>query len=355
MREISNLAYIKDYRHRGGFAGFGAYDPASDPRYIPTVSEIDVANKKSTPGRWYRPTNDETPFGVAKRAYGSASLKTGLMLMNNSTWNSHITKGTSGWESYKIKGLQFNPQYSASLVHAPSGSGKVQPTVWIPPITGEEPEDLGKKPTPTPIPIPDLDPVPTPTPGPTPTPIPGQGPKGDKGDKGDPGSVGPAGPMPSNAAVAALISDYMGAHPPQPGPKGDKGDPGPTGAMGPPGSASPESVDALIKEYLKSNPAQQGPVGPMGPKGDKGDPGTQGPQGLPGSASPEAVAQLINDYMSTHPIQASAPSASQIQSAVNAWFAAHPQQATAGTTGGFEFWKALAAGVVGGIVMRAIR
>lgn len=354
MRQLDNLAYIKDYRHRA-FLGFGAYDPASDPRYIPTAAEIDVANKKSTPGRWYRPTNEETPYGVAKRAYGAANIKAGLFAMNNSTWNNHITKGTSGWESYKIKGLQFNPQYSASSVHAPSGSGKVQPTVWIPPITGEEPEDLGKKPTPTPIPIPDLDPVPTPTPGPTPTPIPGQGPKGDKGDKGDkgePGSMGPAGPPPSNAAVAALIADYMGAHPPQPGPKGDKGDPGPTGAMGPPGSASPESVETLIKEYLKTNPAQQGPVGP---KGDKGDPGSQGPQGLPGSASPEAVAQLINDYMSSHPIQASAPSASQIQSAVNAWFAAHPQQATAGATGGFEFWKALAAGVVGGIVMRAIR
>jgi hypothetical protein len=186
------------------FSGFGAYDPTSDPRYIPTPSEIDVANKKATQGRWYRPSNDQTPFGVAKWAYGAANVKKGLMLINDSTWNQHITKGSSGWESYKVKGLQFNPKYSSAMPHAPSGSGNVQPTVWIPPLTGEEPEQLGKK---KPVIVPPVviskpkgedSPGPTiPIPGPTgpyipptgPT-VPGQGPQGIPGPPGPQGIPG---------------------------------------------------------------------------------------------------------------------------------------------------------------------
>jgi hypothetical protein len=261
------------------YSGFGAYDPATDTRYIPNASQIDVQNKKSTPGRWYRPTNDETPFGVAKRAYGSAQLKVGLMLMNNSTWNSHIKKGKAGWESYKTSGLQFNPQYSATLVHAPSGSGKVQPTVWIPPLTGEEPEQIYKTtPTPGPTPIPpDLDPVPNPTPDPTPTPGPGiPGPQGPQGKQGIPGPMGPAGKdgaAANDASIMAAITKYLLVNPPPAGPMGPMG---PPGVPGPPGNASDESIKQAVMAYLAKNPPQggtPGPVGPMGPPGVPGPPG----------------------------------------------------------------------------------
>lgn len=249
------------------FSGFGAYDPASDTRYIPTASEIDVGNKKSTPGRWYRPTNDETPYGVAKRAYGAANVKAGLMRINNATWNAHITKGTAGWEAYKVKGLQFNPQYSAEMPHAPAGSGKVQPTVWIPPLTGEEPEDLGKT---GPVKVPPViitkpkgeDTTPTPgptTPGPT---SPTQGPPGPQGIPGPPGPIGPPGPAGKSV---------MG--PPGPsGPPGSTGPQGVPGPPGPPGNASGPAIENAVNAYLLAHP----------PKGIPGPPGPQGPQGIPG-------------------------------------------------------------------------
>ncbi len=352
MAMMRNVANIADWRARALFSGFGAYDPAADTRYLPKANEIDVENKKSTPGRWYRPTNNETPFGVAKRAYGAANTKAGLMLMNNSTWNSHITKGTSGWESYKVKGLQFNPKYSADMPHAPSGSGKVQPTVWIPPLTGEEPEQLGYTPPAKVPPIvigkPKGEDTTTPT-EPTPTPIPGQGPAGPAGPVGPPGPPGPAGPTglsPSNSTIAAIVADYMKSNPPSQGPAGPVGPPGP---MGPPGTASEESTKALIDAYLSKNPAQQGPMGPPGPTGPAG------PPGMPGSASPEAVAALINDYMTSHPITSTGPTSGQIATAVSDYMKAHPVQSGGVLSGGFEFWKALAAGVIGGIVMRAVR
>jgi hypothetical protein len=257
------------------FSGFGAYDAASDPRYIPSPSEIDVANKKAQQGRWYRPANDQTPYGVAKWAYGAANVKKGLMLINNATWNSHITKGASGWESYKVKGLQFNPQYSAEMPHAPSGSGHVQPTVWIPPLTGEEPEQLGKK---KPVVVPPVviskpkgeDTIPTPTPGPvTPTPgptgpyippiaptVPGQGPQGIPGPPGPQGVPGPPGPM---------------------GPSG-QGIPGPPGPIGPPGNASEAAIAQAVNAYLLAHP----PKGIPGPPGPQGIPGPPGAQGVPG-------------------------------------------------------------------------
>jgi hypothetical protein len=278
---VLNMIRLHTRGPRFGFAGyngFGAYDPASDTRYIPIASQIDVQNKKSTPGRWYRPTNDETPFGVAKRAYGATNLKVGLMLMNNATWNAHIKKGKAGWESYKTTGLQFNPQYSSSLVHAPSGSGKVQPTVWIPPLTGEEPEQIYKTtPTPGPTPIPpDLDPVPNPTPDPTPTPGPGiPGPQGPQGKQGIPGPQGPAGKdgaSANDAAIMAAITKYLTVNPPAAGPQGPMGPPGVPGPIGPPGNASDEAIKAAIMAYLAKNPPEgvPGPVGPPGPPGPPG-------------------------------------------------------------------------------------
>lgn len=257
------------------FSGFGAYDSATDPRYIPKPNEIDVVNKKATPGRWYRPANDQTPYGVAKWAYGAANVKKGLMLINNASWNQHITKGKAGWTAYKVAGLQFNPQYSAEQPHAPAGSGKVQPTVWIPPMTGEEPEDLGKKKTPvvppgiittpktptvtpktptTPTPI-----VTTPTPivtaPPTPTPIvtePGMGPQGIPGPPGPQGIPGP------------------------PGPGGSLGPQGIPGPPGPPGNASDSAIAYAVNQYLLAHP----PQGIPGPPGPQGIPGPPGPAGM---------------------------------------------------------------------------
>lgn len=265
------------------FSGFGAaYDPTTDTRYIPKPDEIDVANKKSTPGRWYRPANDETPYGVATRAYGASNVKAGLFRINDSTWNQHITKGTAGWESYKIKGLQFNPQYSSEMPHAPSGSGKVQPTVWIPPLTGEEPEDLGKK-GPVKVPpviikkppgedtkIPPTTPPTTPTPG---SPVPG--PPGPQGVPGPPGPIGPPGP--SGKTVLGP--------PGPPGPPGTTGPQGIPGPPGPPGNASDAAISNAVNAYLLAHPPKgvPGPPGPTGPPGPPGAAGTMGPPGPAGT------------------------------------------------------------------------
>jgi hypothetical protein len=66
-------------------------------------------------GYYYQTKKTDNPWSVAKEAYvnqGLTDVKTGLFLMNDSAANDHIQKGTSGWESYKIKGLQFSPKYA---------------------------------------------------------------------------------------------------------------------------------------------------------------------------------------------------------------------------------------------------
>ena len=116
-------------------------------RYVPSPSQILTAAPK--PGTFYRPRSGIYPIKVAEVAYGAADRKRGVLAMNASTWNDHIRRAAAGWESYKVKGLQFEAKYGA---HPSSfyATGKLFPVVWIPPRTGEEPEAFFSKPSPTP-------------------------------------------------------------------------------------------------------------------------------------------------------------------------------------------------------------
>jgi hypothetical protein len=219
---------------------FGATD--EEGRYLPTEDQI---KDYPTPGAWYRfgtYKEDETYYGIAKRAYGAGDIKKKLMLLNNATWNNHINKKTKGWEAYKVKGLQSTPDYdSFNNPRAKVLTGNDYPVLWIPPITGEEPEEMGfEDPEPTPVPVP--------KPG---TPIPG--PPGPAGKQGIPGPPGPQG-IPGDKGI--------------PGPPGPQGIPGPPGPQGPPGVGAGASVP--------------GPPGPQGIPGPPGPPGPSGPQGVPG-------------------------------------------------------------------------
>jgi hypothetical protein len=242
------------------FLGFGAVD--AEGRYLPKPSEI-VAYPE--PGKFYRfgtYKEDETYYGIAKRAYGAKNVKKGLLTMNASTWNDHINRKKKGWESYGVKGLQSTPDYdSTNNPRAKVLSGHEYPVVWIPPLTGEEPEDVGYEDpivtTPTPIP-------PTPTPPAPGEPIPG--PPGPQGPQGPVGPVGPPGPKGSTGAKGV---------PGPPGPEGPQGVIGPPGPQGPPGPAGKGAGTSI-----------PGPPGPAGPSGAIGPPGPVGPMGPAGPAGP---------------------------------------------------------------------
>jgi len=210
------------------FMGLGA----EGDRYIPTPDQIlDVP----TPGAWYRIKKGETWWGVSKTAYGKANVKKGLLTMNASTWNDHIDRKNKDWEAYKVKGLQATPDYSATNPHAPVGSGNAYPVAWIPPLTGEEPEQMGYQPseptTPTPV---------TKPPSST-TYIPGP-----KGDPGPPGPPGDPGPPPSSSAIQSAVNQYFQTNPP-PG-----GVPGPPGQPGPPPSSG--EIKSAVDQWMSANP-----------------------------------------------------------------------------------------------------
>jgi len=267
------LAKMRQY-HPGAFPprffmGLGA---DADVRYIPTPDQI---MEVPTPGAWYRIKKGETWWGVSKKAYGQANVKKGLLTMNKSTWNDHIDRKTKGWEPYKVAGLQATPDYDAANPHAPVMSGTAYPVAWIPPLTGEEPEEVGFVPevvtTPTPV---------TTTPPPSSTYIKGQ--KGDKGDKGDPGAP------PSSSAIQSAVNQYFQTNPPPGGVPGPPGDPGP-----PPSSSA---IQSAVNQYFQTNPP---PGGVPGPPGDPGPP----------------------------------PSSSAIQSAVDQWMSANPPKVVGGGGG----------------------
>jgi len=248
--------------------GYG-YLGQSGERLLPGAGQIATV---PTAGAWYQLKKGDTYWGISKAAYGSENVKTGLYAINDSTWNAYIQKGKKGWESYKISGLQANPDYVAGT-RQPKGSGGDYPTVWIPPLEGGEPEDvIGTPGTPPPVYLPG----PTGPQGPIGPPgsigpVGPMGPKGDKGDQGPPGSSVDA------EAVKKAIQDYLAANPPAQGPMGPMGPPGP---MGPAGSSiDVEAVKKAIEAYLVANPPAQGPMGPMGP------PGPMGPAGPPGASS----------------------------------------------------------------------
>ena len=246
--------------------GFGQ----TSERYIPTEAEI---LPKATPGHWYRILKDETWYGVVKRAYGAENIKKNLLMVNASTWNDHISRKTKGWEAYKVAGLQATPDYdSFNNPRAAVMSGNHYPVAWLPPETGEEPEQLGYTPTPAPVTVP----TPVKTPGTNQGP---PGPQGPAGPKGATGAQGPAGP------------------PGSPGPAGPsgvaKGVPGPAGPAGPSGPPGPSGV-------AKGVPGPVGIPGPMGPMGPMGPPG---PPGAPGKGIPAAAATSSDD-MWTLPLAA---------------------------------------------------
>ncbi|MBN2256877.1 MAG: hypothetical protein JW704_03515 [Anaerolineaceae bacterium] len=248
----------------GGY-GFGAVD--AEGRYIPKESEIKPYPK---PGFWYRfgtYKKDETWYGIAKRAYGGTDVKKGLMLINNATWNNHIDKKTKGWESYKVKGLQSTPDYdSFNNPRAKVLSGHDYPVAWIPPITGEEPEESG------------YSPAPTPDPSPPPGKMGPPGPQGPIGPQGPPGPAGPKGPPgPAGAGSGKSIPGPAGP----PGPQGPAGPAGPMGPPGPAGSGNGQAIPGPKGDM--GPPGPQGLPGPVGPMGPQGPAGAVGPQGPPGS------------------------------------------------------------------------
>ncbi len=250
--------------------GYGYLGQAGD-RLLPGPEQIAAA---ATAGMWYQVKKGDTYWGISKAAYGSDNVKNGLYAINDSTWNSYISKGKKGWETYKISGLQATPDYMAGT-RSPKGSGDDYPTIWIPPLSGGEPEDL----FPT-IPVPS-----EPGQGP-PGPQGPMGPKGDIGPVGPMGPMGPAGPAIDAGAIKAAINAYLAANPPSAGPMGPMGPPGPMGPIGPAGSSvDAGAIKAAINAYLAANPPSAGPQGPMGPMGPPGPSGPQGPEGMTTSAS----------------------------------------------------------------------
>jgi len=251
-----------------GFSGFGAVD--SEGRYLPTPDEILTYPK---PGAFYRFgafKEDETYYGIAKRAYGPAAIKKNLLMMNASTWNDHISRKKKGWESYGVKGLQSTPDYdSTNNPRAKVLSGHEYPIIWIPPITGEEPEDSGYGGGVT---------VPTPVPGTN------VGPPGPQGPAGPPGPTGPAGPAGAKGSTGP-------SGPPGPtgptGSKGATGPAGPVGPQGPPGAGAGSPIPGPVGP--QGPPGPSGSLGPLGPQGPIGPVGPMGPAGPPGPAG-ETVA-----------------------------------------------------------------
>jgi len=262
-------------RQRMGLDGF--FGIFGDP-LIPTADQITAT---PTQGKWYRIKQGETYWGVAKKAYGTSNLKKGLLAMNAAQWNSHIKKGTAGWEAYGVEGMQAVPKYdSFNNPKAGYGTGHDYPVNWVPPFPNwEEPEQL----YPVDPGFPPPDDVVEPT-------EPGQGPPGPPGPMGPPGPIGPIGPIgppgPTGApgeatdeAINAAVQAWLQQHPPAAGPIGPMGPPGPPG---PPGQATDEAINAAVQAWLQQHPPPAGPPGPQGIPGIPGMPGMPGPIGPPG-------------------------------------------------------------------------
>ena len=270
----------------------------AEGRYIPTEDEI---KDYPTPGYWYRfgtYNPDETYYGISKRAYGADNVRTGLFLLNDATWNSHIDKKKRNWESYGVEGLQSTPDYdSYNNPRALVLTGHDYPVLWVPPMSGDEPEDIGfTDPEPAPILVPPVEP-PKPQPKPPSAPgIPGPqgpaGPAGPAGPRGARGERGPAGPKgdpgeASNEAIRLAVIKWMNEHKNElkgpPGKAGKRGPAGPRGAAGKRGATGPKGEQG--KPGLIG---PMGPTGPVGPAGKRGERGSQGDPGEKGKAGKDA-------------------------------------------------------------------
>jgi hypothetical protein len=236
-----------------------------------------------TPGYYYQVVKGDLPSKIAKKAYtdtGLADVRTGLFLLNDNPANNHIKKAAAGWESYKIKGLQLNPDYASGDATAAHGSGSTYPLLWVPPLDGRTPDQMSGG-----------------APGPQVPGSPGApGMPGPQGPQGPAGQVGPAGPPVSNDTVMQLIGDYMESHP--------------TG-----GGLSKADLATAIAQYMKAHPVAQGAPGPQGPAGQAG------PAGPPVSNS--TVMQLIGDYMESHPTGGTVTQ-SDLATAIAQYMKAHP-------------------------------
>jgi hypothetical protein len=250
---------------------------------------VPVANTP-TVGYYYQTKKGDTPWSVAKKAYqdtGLTSVKSGLMLLNDNAANSHIQKAKTGWESYGIKGLQFNAKYAAGDADATKGSGKAYPLVWVPPLDGRTPGQMTGGGT-----------------GP-------QGPAGKSGTQGQPGPMGPAGPVgpigpagprgpagpaPSKSQISALIADFIDENPVA-------------------GKVSADDLANAVKKYMEANPVAQGARGPAGPAGPRGPAGP--------APSKAQISALIADFIDANPV-AGKVSANDLAKAVNNYMANHP-------------------------------
>lgn len=308
------LSYWATRRSRQfNYSGFdGVYQ---GDLYIPDSTQILPAPKQ---GAWYRIKKGDTYWGVSNKAYGKDRVKQGLLLMNGAKGNDHIDKKSKGWEAYGVNGLQATPDYSADMPRAPKGSGKDYPTVWIPPLSGDEPEDIYP---PEPVMTTPVEPSPVSpgvvVPGPR-GPVGPAGPPGEQGARGPRGEIGPVGPT---------------GEPGSPGPRGIPGKTGPAGPKGDPGQATEAAILRAVRDYIDGNPDKvrgpagpagargeigpvgpggsigpAGSIGPSGPIGPMGPMGPQGPQGLPGAAiTDEQIRAAIEDYMERNPINIPAP------------------------------------------------
>jgi hypothetical protein len=268
-----------------------------------------------TAGFYYQVKKGDSPWKIANTAYVDSGLltavKTGLFLLNDNPANAHIQKGISGWESYKVKGLQLNPKYAPGDASAAHGSGTAYPLLWVPPTDGRTPDQMGGGSGPA---------------GPEGR----QGIPGPKGDKGDPGHT------PTAAEINKLISDFMDEHPItgkvsaadlaaavaawmkenpiEAGQRGPQGIPGERGPAGPP--PSKETIKSLIAEFMDENPVAgkvsaadlaaavadhlaKNPIA-QGARGPQGIPGERGPAGPPPTTA--QIAQGISDYMKANPV-----------------------------------------------------
>lgn len=268
-----------------GLSGLaGAY---ANGYYIPSPDQI-LATPKA--GAWYRLKKGDTYWGISKTAYGRVQVKAGLFLMDDAKWNGHIRQAKKNWEAYNREGLQATPNYSATAPRAPYGSGNAYPVVWIPPATGEEPEEIYPRP-----------PAGESIVGP-PGPIGPRGPRGPRGLPGEsivgpPGAIGPIGPI--GPAGESIV-----------GPRGPRGERGPAGGTA---EANEEAIQAAVNAWMLAN--KQSLIGPRGERGQRGAPGSPGlpgsigPRGLPGSRgepgrgpTQEEIADAVAEYFDKNPI-----------------------------------------------------
>lgn len=243
-----------------------------------------------TAGAWYQVQKGDTPWSISKKAYadtGLTDVKSGLYLLNDNPSNANIRKATTGWESYKIKGLQLTANYAPGVMYASYKSGNAYPMLWIPPIDGRTADQMGgggEK----------GDKGDTGAPGTPGTPgIPG--PKGDKGDPGVPGHT------PTNAEIAALIKDYMEENPPG-------------------GSIDPAAVARAVSDYMKANPVEVPPVN----MDTIAEAVAQYIKSHPPVTDAAALAKAVSDYLKSNPVEVPAVNPATIAKAVSDYLQANP-------------------------------